>query len=280
MIRKKGLSIMLVLAVAFCFMPFNTMNAEAASTGSTVLAKTKTVTIKPGKTYNTPKVSISEKMAFQVPMEVWLSPKDKGKPKYYIKKGGFKISLKTAKGKNKSTVNQSLKGVDKHEDCWYHNWIYYYDGDDLSDPGFEKGKYYFSIKNTTGRTIKVKYSVRGYTEIASTAEFPEEVDWSEGADWDLGVVGPGIPIVEPKSFEFDDPLFGIDMWNISADGELWLVPYGDFPENEVRTATLSVKLKNRVEPYKIRMTIRGDLEVEDEDEDDYDYEDESEDWDK
>lgn len=261
--KKKVLSIMLTLAILISFMPLATMNTHAASTGTTTLLKTKTVSIKPGKTYKTPKFSLSGDMAVVMSVESWLSPKDKNQ-KAFIKKGGYTATLKTAKGKSEGKVKGSLKGIRERDGWWHNAWYYWYDDDGgFSNPGLNKGKYYFAIKNTTSRIIKFKYSVKGYTEFASNADFPTDVTLDGG--WvTVGKIGPGIPLIEKISISDPDLWFE---WSCPANGVLEMAVDTEFVGQ--KTATLEVKLKNRDEPYKVKLTIIGS-EEEDEYDEDYD----------
>lgn len=266
--KKRALSLLLVLSVAISLIPFAAINASAASSDAKTLLKTKTVSIKPGKTYKTPKFNLSGDLALQVPLEAWLSSKDKKKPGY-IKKGGFTLTLYKGKGKKIGNgLKASLKRVDKKEDWWYSNWFYWYDDDEnnpYSNPGVKKGKYYYTIKNTTNRIIKVKYSVRGFTEIASTADFPSEMNIESGYWTDLGKIGPGMPLLEKISFTDTD--IKVDTWDCSANGEVSIVAYGEF--YGTKNTTLEIKLRNREEPYVINVAVTGEGELEDESDEDY-----------
>ena len=131
-------------------------------------------------------------MCFQVPIEAWLAPKDPSGDEY-ITKGGFKIFLKTSKGKVKDKGFYSMKYMDAHQEYWYNDWHYYY-AKSISKPNYAKGKYYFAIKNTTRNKIKFKYSVKGYTEYASKASLKSKVTAKSGKYVKAGSIGPGIPL--------------------------------------------------------------------------------------
>lgn len=266
--KRKLISVMIVLAVTFSFIPLGTADVNAASDGSKMLVKTKTVSIKPGKTYKAPVFKLSKKMVIQVPVEVWLSPKDKGKPKDYIKKGSIKITLNTAKGKKIDTFTGSLKNVDRREGYWIDEWVYWYSSKKVTNPGFAKGKYYFTFKNTTDRIIKVKYAVKGYTKYASTADLPEEITLNgDGVDFPfnpkpfyVGKIGPGLPLV--KSVKSNNADIDVSFWYVTADGSLYIIPYGK------GTATVTVKLTNGKKAYKIKLTAVQEID------DDEEYDDE------
>ena len=68
--KKRIISLMLSIAVVFSCFPLFTLQADAFSTGAKYLLKTRTVTIKPGKTYKSPKFRASSKMTFQVPVKI------------------------------------------------------------------------------------------------------------------------------------------------------------------------------------------------------------------
>lgn len=249
--KKKIICMILSIAVVISFMPIFTIQAQAFDTGSKTLLKTRTVTIKPGKTYKTPYVKLSKKMTFQVPLEIWLSPSDKGKPKYYINKGGYVISLVDSKGKTLTSVKESLKGVDTREESWYNGWTYYYHKS-IAKPCYGKGKkFYFTIKNTTNRIIKVRYSIKGYTKFATAASLPEEKQLH--ADWwqKIGNVGPGIPLV--KAVTSSNKEISVD-WYVDEKGVLYVYPYA--LEHDAET-TLIVTLKNGGKKYKVKVLVEG-----------------------
>ena len=260
---KKVLPLLLMIAMMLTAIPFITAEASAATSDDSVtLVNTKTVTIKPGKTHKTPKFTTTEELAYFIPLDVKLAPKDKKKPKGYIKKGSLKITLKNAKKKSLETATQSLTGVDKGVEYWIDNWWCFYH--EMEQPGFATGKYWFEFKNTTSRTIKVKYSIDGYREMASTATFPAAITLDEEKDFDdtpnvwaykiEGKIGPGIPLVESVDLlDNDDYVMDIDGWFVKQDGTLYVRLYAE--ERAPVTATLSVKLANRAEPYKIKTTL-------------------------
>lgn len=247
--KRKILCLFLSLAVVVSCLPFFTVQADAFSTGSTTLLKTRTITIKPGKTYKTPYIRLRKSMTFQVPLEIWLSKKDTKKPAY-IKKGGYKLMLKNSKGKLLASYSHSLKYADKHKDYWYSDWIYFY-RKSISKSNFYKGKYYFTIKNTTSRTITVKYSVKGYTKYATKADFPEEVTINNGETKYIGRVGPGLPVLKGMSVNSD--VVEVD-WYITADGRLYITAYGDEKDTE---NILTITLKKNSVKYKIKLNVKG-----------------------
>ena len=245
--KKKILCLVLTFAVVFSFMPFFTLQADAFSTGKTIILKYRTVTIKPGKTYKSPVFRMNKRMAVMVPYSVKL--KDSKKPKY-ISKGSLKISLKTSKGKVKYTSYQSLKGIKKYETS--DNWFYTFSS--IDDPGYPKGKYYVTFKNTSKRTISVKYSVRGYTDLATTAELPEAMTLKTDLYQFVGKIGPGMPLVE--SVTCDNWIADLD-WYVDKNGNLYIAPYGD--DHDV-SADITVTLWKNKASYKINTTIKGDAE--------------------
>jgi len=248
--KKRILCMILSIAVVISFMPLFTLQAEAFDTGAKTLVKTRTVTIKPGKTYKTPYAKLSKGMAFQVPLEIWLSPNDKGKPKYYINKGGYVLTLKNAKGKTLTSFKDSLKNVDQREEFWYNTWTYHYHKS-IAKPCYGKGSYYFTIKNTTNRIIKVRYSIKGYRKFATSASLPKEKTMN--ADWYqyLGKVGPGIPLI--KSVTSSNKDIDVD-WYIKDNGVLYVYPYA--LEKDAET-TLTVTLKNGGKKYKVKLLVKG-----------------------
>ena len=90
--KKNLISIILMFVVMISIAPFTTLHVDAASNGAKVLVKTRTVTIKPGKTYTSPTFKLSKKMALQVPIKIT----HKGS---YEGSKGYKLSLKKAKSK-------------------------------------------------------------------------------------------------------------------------------------------------------------------------------------
>lgn len=247
--KKKIACLILSLAVLISFMPFYTLQADAFSSGSKTLVKTRTVTIKPGKTYKTPVFKLSKKMALVVPIQVWLSTKDKGKS-YYIKSGNFKLTLKTKKGKTIDYFKDSLRYVDRKEMSWYDNWIYYYNKS-ISKPCFSKGKYYYTIKNNTKRTIRVKYSVKGFTKFATEAEFEEEKTIEQDIYEYVGRIGPGIPAIESLESSNEDVYVG---WDSNADGTFYIMAEGG--EEDMETI-VTIKLKGNGAEYKIKLKVVG-----------------------
>ena len=255
--KKKMLSIMLSVAVVFSFMPFFTIQAEAFSTGAKTLVKTKTVTIKAGKTYKSPKFKLSKKMAVQVPIKITLPGKIKDSDYGISLK--YKMSLKTAKGKTKDTYKCLGEGMyNPYTDTLlYENWVYFC-SKSIAKPCYSKGKYYITIKNTTKRSIKVTYSVKGYTKIANSASLAEELT----ADYDeirvkAGKIGPGIPAIESVESSNADVEVG---WNISHKGTLYLYPDPMTSKDceTVVTVTLKNKKNNKVVKYIIKLKIKGE----------------------
>lgn len=259
--KKKLASIILSIAVVFSFMPFFTIQADAFSTGSKTLVKTRTVTIKPGKTYKSPTFKFSKKMTIQVPIKVKLSGKIKDSD--YNFKLKYTMSLKSSKGKTQATYKCPATGMyDFYSDSLiYEDWICYHKNS-IAKPCFAKGKYYLTIKNTTKRTIKVTYSIKGYTKYATTAELKEELE----ADYDqiyvnAGKIGPGIPLV--KSVVSDNPDLDV-YFGVSHNGTLYL-----YPDKNVATeceATVTVTLQNKNKKYKLKLKVLAEpLEEEEED---------------
>ena len=58
--KRKVFSFLMVLMMTLSILPFGSIDADAFSTGAKTLIKTKTVTIKPGKTYKTPDEALPE----------------------------------------------------------------------------------------------------------------------------------------------------------------------------------------------------------------------------
>ena len=253
--KRKIICLLLSLAVVFSFSPIFTIQADAFSTGSTSLINTKTVTIKPGKTYNSPKFKLKKKMLLQVPMHV--------SSKKEVTKGGFVISVKDSKKKVKAKYKESLKNIGGEDGFDYDDWIYFYMSKKKSKACFKKGKYSISIKNTTNATIKVKFSVKGYTKYASDAKFNKSktIDYGSGKKFKylnavfpytyLGRVGPGMPVVSSIKSSNKDVYIGSDV--ITPDGKVYA--YID-TEKEEASSVISVKLKNRKTPYKIKVKVK------------------------
>lgn len=258
MMKKKIICMLLSIAVVVSFMPLFTLQADAFSTGSTTLKKFKTVTIQPGKTYKVPVVKLTNKKLFQVPITIKVSPKSK---KSQISKGGFKITIKNSKGKVINNFETNLKYVGQEDVTSYVDWIYFYKS--KSKPCYGKGKYYFTIKNTSNCAIKVRYSIKGYKKYASNAEFKKSktVDYnSDTNDFKylngvfpytyLGKIGPGLPVV--SSIKSSNSKVYIEDWRITHDGKLYVY----IESNEIEADTVvSVKLKNNSKPYKIKVKV-------------------------
>ena len=254
--KRKIICLLLSLAVVFSFSPIFTIQADAFSTGSTSLIKIKTVTIKPGKTYNSPKFKLKKKMLLQVPMHV--------SSKKEVTKGGFVISVKDSKKKVKAKYKDSLKKIGGEDGFDYDDWIYFFMSKKISKACFKKGKYSISIKNTTNTTIKVKFSVKGYTKYASAGKFSKSktIEYGSGKTkfkyldavfpyTYLGRVGPGMPVV--SSIKSSNKDVYIDSTVITPDGKVYA--YIDTDKEEA-SSVISVKLKNRKTPYKIKIKVK------------------------
>ena len=266
--RRKVLSFILALSVLLSFSPLFTIQADAFSTGSTTIKKFRTVTIQPGKTYKVPAFKIKSKKTFQVPIYIKVSPKSK---KDEITKGGYQLSLKNSKGKVLSKYKTSLIYVGKENE--YYDWIYFNKGG-VKSPCYSKGKYSFTIKNTSNCAIKVRYAVKGYTKFASKAEFSENmtVDYnSDTTDFKyldgmlpyvyIGRIGPGMPVLEDIYTSTEEVY--VDAWRLTYDGKLYI--YIDTDEKEADTV-VSIKLLNNKTPYNINFKVFGYSYSEDEDE--------------
>ena len=216
--KRKVFSFLMVLMMTLSILPFGSIDADAFSTGAKTLIKTKTVTIKPGKTYKTPAFKLKKKMCLQIPTEIWISPKDKKKAKT-IKSGNFKVTLYNSKGKKLTSFKDSLKDIGRKDES-YDDWGYCY-CEPLSKPGFSKGKYYFTIKNNTNRIIKVKYKVKGYTKFASKASLKKKIILGENDYAFVGNIGPGLPLI--SEIESYDPDIEIDFW-VEDNGRLYIFP--------------------------------------------------------
>jgi hypothetical protein len=254
--KRKVLSLILSLAVLLSFSPFFTIQADAFSTGSTKLLKTKTVTIKPGKTYKSPKFKLKKKMLVQVP--IYITTKSS---KTSVTKGGYKMYLKSSKNKTMAKFSDSLVGYGGEDGFDYSDWIYFYKK--LSKPCFSKGKYYISIKNTTNTTIKVKFSVKGYTKFASKASLSKDLTIDYNSDTQnfvyldemlpyvyVGRIGPGLPAV--KSIESSNSDVEVYGRYITHDGKIYISV--DSNKDEADTV-LSVYLLNNKTPYKINVKV-------------------------
>lgn len=217
--KKRIISLMLSVAVVFSCFPLFTLQADAFSTGAKYLLKTRTVTIKPGKTYKSPKFRASSKMTFQVPVKIRLGGKT-NTGKYYNL--SYALTLKTSGGTKKATFKQDpIRYFDSvGSDIIYDDWVYFYKT--KTNPCFAKGRYYFTIKNTSKRTLKFKYCVKGYTKFATKAEFKKTI--TANADVNsikAGNIGPGLPAIKSIKSSNDDVYFD---WFISAGGVLRLYP--------------------------------------------------------
>ena len=251
--KIKILSIILSLAVVISCMPFFTLQADAFSTGSKILLKSRTVTIKPGKTYKSPKFKLSKKMAVQIPLKI--TPAGKIKDSDYEYRLKLNMSIKTAKGKTKASYKLPSTGIYNvyTDEIKYENWVYLYNKP-MSNPGFAKGSYYITIKNPTKRSIKVNYSVKGYTKFATTASLKKELT----ADFDqvyvnAGRVGPGIPLIKSVTSSSDD----IEVnWTITHDGRLILYP--DSIITKDCESVITDTLKNKNKKYKIKLKVYGE----------------------
>lgn len=254
MLSKRFINIALVIAIALAFIPFFATGVHATETGAKVVVKTKTVNIKPGKTYKTPIFRLSTKRIPMVPIEIGLSPKDKGKSEW-IKKGGYKLSIMSKAGKNMGSYSHSLKYVGFGDECYY-SWIYYY-YKSLKKPVYPKGKYYFAIKNTTNRIIRVKYSVRAYKEFAKTAELDSNIEMEEEESRVIGWVGPGVPLIESMRLEDHENIYNV-YWSINEDGYLSIVPEG------TGSTTVYLKLRGAKEEIPFNLTVTGYSDEEEE----------------
>ena len=256
--KRKIICMFLSLAVLLSFSPLFTIQAEAFSTGSTRFIKTKTVTIKPGKTYKSPKFKLKKKMLIQVPIHVTTKSN-----KSTITKGGYTMSVKNSKNKTVASFKDSLVDIGGQDGFDYEDWIYFYNKS--KNPCFSKGKYSISIKNTSNKTIKVKYSIKGYTKYAGKAEFKKNMTVDYGSDtakfeyFDamlpyiyVGRIGPGLPVIDKIKTVKGDVY--ADAMHLTHDGKLYL--YIDTNKNEAE-GVLSIKLLNRKTPYKINVKVKG-----------------------
>ena len=248
--KKKLLCMMLSIAVVFSFIPLFTVQADAASSnGPTTYIKTRTVTIKPGKTYKSPTFKITKKQAFQVPIYITL-PNDDTDEYYKLK---YTMSLKNSKGKTVDSYSLPAQTIYSYMDgtSIYSNWIYFYKKS-ISKPHYDKGKYYITIKNTSKRTIKVKYSVKGYSKFSTTANIKKSLK-IDGDTLQIyaGKIGSGIPLI--KSVKSSNKNVPID-YIVEPDGKFYLVPDVFRDNSKKRTTTVTVTLKNGGKQYKIKVT--------------------------
>lgn len=258
--KKRLVCLLLSVAVVFSFSPLFTIQADAFSTGAKTYIKTKTVTVKPGKTYKVPVVKLKAKKIIQVPVKITISPKSAKKE---VTKGGYKLILKNSKGKLETTYKHSLKDLGDEYWSTYTGWIYFYKKS-VSNPCFSKGKYYITFKNTSNCTLKVKYSVKGYSKYASNADFKKSVTvnyasekskfkYFEGSQFPytyIGRIGPGLP--EVTSVKSSNKSVTIEDTWIAHDGKVYV--YVETGEESADTV-ISVKLKNKKKPYKINCKV-------------------------
>ena len=241
---------MLSIAVIFSFMPMFTLQADAASNGSKSLAKTKTVTIQPGKTYKSPKFKIKKKMAVQVPIKITLAKKNLSDSDYNYTLS-YNMALKTAKGKTKGSFKCKNEGIyNPYDDSMiYDNWIYM--PKKITKSKIKKGKYYLTIKNTSKKAIRVTYSVKGYTKIATKANLKKNITADNDVIYvNAGKIGPGMPII--KSVKSSNKKIKIG-WTLSHDGKLRLYP--DCANNGGKTV-VTVTLKKNNKKFKINLKIK------------------------
>ena len=243
--KRKLLSIMLSIAVAFSFIPLFTFQADAASTGSKTLVKTKTVTLQPGKTYKSPKFKLSKEMVIQVPIKV--TAESTGDDSDFSYKLKYTMNVKTANEKKKASYKENTYMYNPGTDSLnYDNSICFYGK--VKKPGFSKGKYRITIKNTSNRTIRVKYSVRGYKKLATKAVLKSSVTMNgEEIDTYAGKIGPGIPLV--KKVTSSNPRVKIG-WLVSKDGVLRLYLGASVPNDCESTVTFTLMSGKK---YKIKV---------------------------
>lgn len=248
--KKKLLSLMLSIAVVFSFMPFFTLQADAATGGGKYFVKNKTVTIQPGKTYKSRTFKIKKKMAVQVPIKITLAKKNLSDEDYNYTLS-YNMTLKAAKGKKKWVYKCKDEGIYNPYDgnMIYENWIYM--PSKVVKNKIKKGKYFVTIKNTSKKAIKVTFSVKGYTKIASKAKLKKNIT----VDNDVihvyaGKVGPGMPVI--KSIKSSNPNIFVG-WTMSPDGKLRLFPDAD--DNGGKTV-VTVTLKNKSKKFKINLKVK------------------------
>ena len=254
--KKRILSLLLAIAVVFSAAPLFTVQADAFSTGAKTLVKTRTVTIKPGKTYKTPVFKLKKKMALQVPIKIRLAKKNLTDSDYNYTLS-YNLTLKTSKGKTKDTFKVKNQGMyDPYtDDMEYVEWVYFNYKNSIKKPCYAKGKYYFTIKNTSKKAIKVTYSVKGYTKFATDASLSKSLT----ADcYDIrvkaGRVGPGIPLL--KSVKSSNKEVGIS-WFMTHNGTLYLYPDATHMEDSDTVVTVTLKTGKQ---YKIKLHVTGDPE--------------------
>ena len=157
------------------------------------------------------------------------------------------MNVKTANEKKKASYKENTYMYDPSTDSLnYDNSICFYGK--VKKPGFSKGKYRITIKNTSNRTIRVKYSVRGYTKFATKAKLKSSVSMNgEEISIYAGKIGPGMPLI--KKVKSSNPRVKIG-WLVSKDGVLRLYLGASVPNDCESTVTFTLMSGKK---YKIKV---------------------------
>jgi hypothetical protein len=147
------------------------MLAVPAMAASTTLIKSKSITLKPGKSY-TVKFTTKQKLALGVSYE--LTPAKK------VSSGGLRVTLKNNKGWKPKAEFLSLKGAAKGEE--FNGWVI------SGTTPVKAGKYTCTFKNTTKVNLKIKFNVKGYTKVASSFAFSKNPKIKSGNWGRIGTI--------------------------------------------------------------------------------------------
>lgn len=133
----------------------------------------KTKSLKPGESI-TIDFGTDHKITLNLPFEITTKSK--------ISSGSFQGILKNGNNKVIENDKYSLKGLAKG----YYEWDYYYTAKLLP-----KGNYKYTLKNTTDKTISVKYSLLAYTKFSTKATIKKSMSakrsqWVEIGKFDTG----------------------------------------------------------------------------------------------
>ena len=190
------------------------------------------------------------KMCFIVPLTIEVESMydedygddDEDEDGYPVEKGGVRITLCNGDGDVIQNDFINLKGYTPGDS--YETWLY-------SDGGIQPSDdYTYSISSSitdTNYSVKVSYSIIGYTKYSQSAKMKKKASTPSGKWVKIGKLGLGAPLL--KSTYISNKK---------------VVPYLDFDENgnvyaygkKKGSSTITIKLKNG-KKYKTRVTVKA-----------------------
>lgn len=232
---KKLLYIYVVFLTVTLSITLNNNDSFASTAVKKTIMSNRKITLKNPKyseqTTDTYSFSLDKKMALMIPFSFELQDK--------ATYGSLKIILKNDQGDTIRSIKISLKGCDTFET--------YDDFDCSSETLLAKGKYRYILKNTSDSKVKVKYSVVGYTKVATAFTIKKEVS-CRGGNWIK--IGQFEKKELPRKVKvtFSNKKVTSDWW-MKQNGEIhiWCESKG--------TSTVTIELSNG-KRYKCEVTVK------------------------